>query len=132
MVRQLNIRSDEAFETARTLAKHFGRTTTEIVIDALREYRSRRLVPSQRITKEEAKEGNRILKEEAKNSPQVNLLAPLPITATCMTSTACRSDCAEFLRHNFRRTRRTRCRGHIQMPAAMTVCSEHRRCSKRI
>ncbi|HZY12983.1 MAG TPA: type II toxin-antitoxin system VapB family antitoxin [Beijerinckiaceae bacterium] len=66
MVRQLNIRSDEAFETARTLAKHFGRTTTEIVIDALREYRSRRLVPSQRITKEEAEEGYRILKEAAK------------------------------------------------------------------
>jgi hypothetical protein len=65
MVRQLNIRSDEAFETARTLAKHFGRTTTEIVVDALREYRSRRLVPSRRITKEEAEEGYRILKEAA-------------------------------------------------------------------
>jgi len=65
MVRQLNIRSDEAFETARTLAKHFGRTTTEIVIDALREYRSRRLVPSQRITKEEAEEVRDEKKEAA-------------------------------------------------------------------
>ena len=52
---------------------------------------------------------------EPASAPQVNILAPLPITATCMTSTACRSDCAGFLRHNFRRTRRTRCRGHIQM-----------------
>ena len=61
MVRQLNIRSDEAFETARTLAKHYGRTTTEIVVDALREYRARKLIPNQRITREEAEENYRLI-----------------------------------------------------------------------
>jgi hypothetical protein len=66
MVRQLNIRSDEAFETARTLAKHLGRTTTEIVVDALRAYRSKMLVPSRRITKEQAEENYRVITAAAK------------------------------------------------------------------
>ncbi|MEP9378610.1 type II toxin-antitoxin system VapB family antitoxin [Aquabacter sp. CN5-332] len=36
MARQLNIRSDEAVETAKRLAKRHGVTTTEVVVRALR------------------------------------------------------------------------------------------------
>lgn len=36
--RQLNIRSDEAFGRANALARRLGKTTTEVVIDALRIY----------------------------------------------------------------------------------------------
>ncbi|NNM70891.1 type II toxin-antitoxin system VapB family antitoxin [Enterovirga aerilata] len=36
--RQLNIRSDEAAERASALAKRLGKTTTEVVVEALRSY----------------------------------------------------------------------------------------------
>jgi antitoxin VapB len=36
MPRQLNIRSDEAYETATTLAKRLNTTTTDVVLRALR------------------------------------------------------------------------------------------------
>lgn len=36
--RQLNIRSDEAYERASSLAKQLGRTTTDVVLEALRRY----------------------------------------------------------------------------------------------
>jgi hypothetical protein len=36
--RQLNIRSDEAAERAGVLAKRLGKTTTEVVVEALRSY----------------------------------------------------------------------------------------------
>lgn len=36
--RQLNIRSDEAAETAARLARQLGTTTTEVVVSALRSY----------------------------------------------------------------------------------------------
>jgi hypothetical protein len=36
--RQLNIRSDEAAERAGALAKHLGKTTTQVVEEALRNY----------------------------------------------------------------------------------------------
>ena len=36
MARQLNIRSDEAFETARRIAERYGLSTTEVVVRALR------------------------------------------------------------------------------------------------
>lgn len=36
--RQLNIRSDEAAERAGALAKRLGKTTTEVVLEALRSY----------------------------------------------------------------------------------------------
>ena len=39
--RQLNIRSDEAAEKATRLAKQLGKTTTEIVVEALRSYEER-------------------------------------------------------------------------------------------
>lgn len=38
MARQLNIRSDEAFETAKRLARRQGRPVTEVVLNALRTY----------------------------------------------------------------------------------------------
>lgn len=38
MPRQLNIRSDEAFETAQRLARRQGRPVTEVVVNALRAY----------------------------------------------------------------------------------------------
>lgn len=36
--RQLNIRSDEAAERAGALARHLGKSTTEVVVEALRAY----------------------------------------------------------------------------------------------
>ena len=54
MPRQLNIRSDEAYETAHRLADHLGQTTTKVVEEALGEYAARRLLPSKKVTKEEA------------------------------------------------------------------------------
>ena len=36
--RQLNIRSDEAAERASALARRLGKTTTEVVVEALRSY----------------------------------------------------------------------------------------------
>ena len=54
MPRQLNIRSDEAYETAHRLAEHLGQTTTKIVEDALRAYGASRILPSKKVTKEEA------------------------------------------------------------------------------
>ncbi len=36
--RQLNIRSDEAVERASAIARRLGKTTTEVVVEALRSY----------------------------------------------------------------------------------------------
>ena len=52
--KQLNIRSDEAYATAHDLAEQFGTTTTEVVVRALRELQSKRRVPSQFVSPEEA------------------------------------------------------------------------------
>lgn len=38
--RQLNIRSNEAYERASSLAQRLGRTTTDVVVEALRRYGS--------------------------------------------------------------------------------------------
>ena len=54
MPRQLNIRSDKAYDMARRLAAHYGVTTARIVEDALDEYAARRMLPSKKVTKEEA------------------------------------------------------------------------------
>ena len=40
MARQLNIRNDEAYETATSLAKRLHTTTTDIVVRAWRKYAS--------------------------------------------------------------------------------------------
>jgi hypothetical protein len=52
--RQLNIRSDEAYATAHDLAEQFGTTTTEVVVRALREFKSKRRIPSRLVRPEEA------------------------------------------------------------------------------
>jgi hypothetical protein len=54
MPRQLNIRSDEAFETAHRLAAHLGQTATQVVEDALRAYSAGRMLPSTKVTEVEA------------------------------------------------------------------------------
>ncbi len=59
MPRQLNIRSDEAWETARGLAEKLGKTTTDVVVEALREYQAKRRIPSTKVTPEEADENFR-------------------------------------------------------------------------
>lgn len=53
MVRQLNIRNDEAFETARRLAEQLGRSQTDVVLEALRRYSDQILAPSRRVTPEQ-------------------------------------------------------------------------------
>ena len=52
--KQLNIRSDEAYATAHELAARLGVSTTEVVVSALREYQSKRRIPSKLVTPEEA------------------------------------------------------------------------------
>lgn len=54
MTRQLNVRSDKAYDTARRLAEHYETTTTKVVEDALDEYAARRMLPSKKMTKEQA------------------------------------------------------------------------------
>jgi len=46
MARQLNIRSDEAYEIASNLADHLGTSTTAVVVDALRAYEARLAPPA--------------------------------------------------------------------------------------
>ena len=50
MGRQLNIRSDEAVATAHQLSKHLGKTTTEVVVEALRAYSARCAAMSSKTT----------------------------------------------------------------------------------
>ena len=52
MPKQLNIRSDEAYEIAHELARRLNRTVTEILETALREYR--RVQTADTLTPEEA------------------------------------------------------------------------------
>jgi hypothetical protein len=59
--KQLNVRSDEAYATAHELAERLGATTTEIVVAALREYKSRRRIPSRLVTPEEAEANYRAI-----------------------------------------------------------------------
>lgn len=53
MARQLNIRSDEAYDIAQRLAKKLGKTTTTIITSALREY-ERSQAPQPEVSPEEA------------------------------------------------------------------------------
>ncbi len=41
--KQLNVRSDEAYETAHRLAKRLGKSTQDVVIEALRDKAAREL-----------------------------------------------------------------------------------------
>ena len=73
MSRQLNIRSDEAWETARLLAERLGKTTTQVVVDALRAYRDASCIPSTKVTPEEARANRatlmQMIKEANRNRP---------------------------------------------------------------
>jgi hypothetical protein len=63
MPKQLNIRSDEAYEIAHRAAKRLGKTVTEVVTDALRQQHG----PAAReVSPEEAAETYRILTELAR------------------------------------------------------------------
>ena len=61
MPKQLNVRSDEAVETARTLAKRLGTTTTDVVVQALRRYAAERTIPSTKVTAAEAEANYRAI-----------------------------------------------------------------------
>jgi antitoxin VapB len=64
MERQLNIRSDEAYERAHRLAKRRGESVTTIVTEALR--KAEEQVPAPEVSPEEAAETKRILRELAR------------------------------------------------------------------
>jgi hypothetical protein len=68
MPRQLNIRSDEAAETARVLAEHLGATTTQVVIEALRSYSARMIAPSRKTTPEQVDKDWRQLRRMIKDA----------------------------------------------------------------
>ena len=62
MARQLNIRSDEAYEIAHRLADQRGRSVTEVVTEALRK-EARPPVSAPEVSPEEAAETIRVLTE---------------------------------------------------------------------
>jgi hypothetical protein len=53
--KQLNIRSEKAYEAAQRLSKRLGVSATRVIEDALLEYEARKIVPSTRVTAEEAR-----------------------------------------------------------------------------
>jgi len=59
--KQLNIRSDEAYATAHELAERVGATATEIVVSALREYKSKLHIPCRPIMPEQAEANYRVI-----------------------------------------------------------------------
>jgi hypothetical protein len=59
--KQLNIRSDEAHAIAHELSERLGATTTEVVVSALREYKSKHRIPSRLVTPEEAEANYRAI-----------------------------------------------------------------------
>jgi hypothetical protein len=61
--KQLNIRSTEAHQIAHNLAKRLGKTTTEVVVTALRQLDGRRTIPSTKVTPEEAEANYRMIME---------------------------------------------------------------------
>ena len=63
MGRQLNIRSDEAWTTAREIAAHQGKSTTEVVVEALREHRKRSGLMSKKVAPEDVERDMGILAE---------------------------------------------------------------------
>lgn len=68
MPRQLNIRSDEAWSTATGLAERLGKTTTDVVVEALREYQASRRIPSTKVTAAEAAENARSIMERVRKT----------------------------------------------------------------
>jgi hypothetical protein len=66
--KQLNVRSDEAFATAHALAAELGTTITEIVVSALREFKSRRCIPGKLVTPGEAEANLSALMESVRRN----------------------------------------------------------------
>jgi hypothetical protein len=58
---QLHIRNAEAADLARALAQQTGRTISEVVLEALRQYRPRRRTPARRLRVEHWR---RLLRED--------------------------------------------------------------------
>ena len=78
MPRQLNIRSDEAAETPRRLARHLGKTTTEVVVEALRVYNAQSRAPSAKVTTTQVEEKLARLEFKIK---QANKIRPHDLTS---------------------------------------------------
>jgi hypothetical protein len=74
--KQLNIRSDEAYAAAHSLAEQLGITTTEAVVRALREFRAKRRIPSTLVTPEAAEANLSALLESVRRN-KVNTTALL-------------------------------------------------------
>jgi hypothetical protein len=66
--KQLNIRNDEAFATAHDLAAKLGMTTTEIVVSALREFKSKRRISDKLLPPEEAEANLSALMESVRRN----------------------------------------------------------------
>jgi hypothetical protein len=75
--RQLNIRSDEAYATAHELAEKLGVPTTEVVLNALREFKSKRSNPSRLVTIEESEANLAALEESLGRRPPTDAEPPL-------------------------------------------------------
>jgi hypothetical protein len=67
MPKQLNIRSDEAYEIAHRLSHQLGKSVTQVVTDALRQEDGKRAVE---VPPEQAAETIRILKELSERSAE--------------------------------------------------------------
>ena len=74
--KQLNIRSDEAFATARDLAAQLGTTTTETVVAALREFKSKRRIPSRLVPPEEAEANLSALMASIRKNASASAMRP--------------------------------------------------------
>jgi hypothetical protein len=60
---QVHIRNAEAAQLARTLARETGKTISEVVLDALRQYRSRHRAP---VPSEQAERWGELLDQDRK------------------------------------------------------------------
>jgi len=75
--KQLNIRSDEAYATAHELAEKLGATTTEVLLNALREFKSKRSIPSRLVTLEESRANLAALRDSLRGRPVADIEPPL-------------------------------------------------------
>ncbi len=68
MKNRLHIRNAEAVQLARMFARQTGKTITDVVLDALRQYRTR---PRKAYPKEKMERWRRLLEEDRKQLVQV-------------------------------------------------------------
>ena len=80
MSRQLNVRSDEAYATAHSIADELGITTTEAVVSALREFCAKRRIPSRIVTPDEAKTNLKALMSAVRRANRAHPIGK-PLTA---------------------------------------------------